>query len=119
MACYKVHRIKDTPGENFRWAAHTGGLTVVKPKDYDIDGLIEAATPYAAWKCLADEGHPLRTGDVLETADSEETPPELRIFKYIGFEPASWWSPEPKPETEAACVAALSIISASPVEHRN
>ena len=67
MAQYRIHRIKDTPRETFRWAAHTGGLAVVKPKDYEPDGLIEAATTYAAWRLLQSEARPLRPGDLLET----------------------------------------------------
>jgi hypothetical protein len=92
---YRIHRIKQTPGENFRWAAHTGGLAIVKAKDYEGGAEeIEAGTPYAAWKMLGEENRALRPGDVLEIMGSEPGPGELQIAKYIGFEPAKWYVPE-------------------------
>jgi hypothetical protein len=100
MPTYRIHRIKDTPREAFRWAAHTGGIAVVKPKDYDFSGEVEAVTPYAAWKMLASEDQPLRPGDLLESISLEGQPLDLRIAKYIGFEPAQWWNPEPKPSPD-------------------
>jgi hypothetical protein len=98
MAHYRIHRIKDTPRETFRWAAHMGGLAVVKPKDYEIGEEIKAATSYAAWRLLQPEGQPLRPGDLLETIREDGLPGDLQIAKYIGFEPAKWYMPEPKPE---------------------
>jgi hypothetical protein len=62
---YRVHRIKDVPKEHFRWASHTGGLSVVKLKDYEPVEEIEAASPYVIWKNLSDTA-PLQPGDVLE-----------------------------------------------------
>ncbi len=105
MPRYRIHRMKETPRENFRWAAHTGGLAVVRPKDYDSNGEIEAASPYAAWKLLSASGTVLRTGDLLEAITPEGTPGELMIAKYIGFEPATWWAPEPKAASSAALEA--------------
>ncbi|MBV8551377.1 MAG: hypothetical protein JOY54_08760 [Acidobacteriaceae bacterium] len=102
MPRYRMHRIKDAPRESFRWAAHTGGLAVVKIKDYDPAGEIEAATPYAAWKDLVGEAHPLFPGDLLEELASDGSPTRLYITKYIGFEPAQWYVPEPKPEAMTA-----------------
>lgn len=93
--------MKDTPRENFRWAAHTGGLAVVKPKDFELDGEVEAGTPYSAWKLLLSEDRPLRTGDLLETYSVEGVATELRIVKYIGFEQAEWFVPELKPQGES------------------
>jgi hypothetical protein len=97
MPLYRIHRIKDTPRETFRWAAHTGGAAIIKPKDYEFSGEVEALTPYAAWKVLTSEGRPLRPGDVLESLNALGEPFDLRIAKYIGFEPAEWWRPEQKP----------------------
>jgi hypothetical protein len=97
MPLYRIHRIKDTPREAFRWAAHTGGIAIIKPKDYDLSGEVEAVTPYAAWKVLTSEDRPLRPGDVLESLDVVGEPFDLRIAKYIGFEPAQWWRPEQRP----------------------
>ena len=94
MPHYRVHRMKDAPRENFRWAPHTGGLAVAKPKDYDPSEEIESDNPYAAWKELRADGRPLRPGDLLETLG---VAPQLQIAKYIGFEPAQWFVPELKP----------------------
>jgi len=102
--------MKDAPRENFRWAAHSGGLAVVKPKDYELSGEIEAATCYAAWKQLAAQSQALRPGDLLETVLPDGVAGELQIAKYIGFEPAQWCVAEPKPaagspEDEAPALA--------------
>jgi hypothetical protein len=101
MPRYRIHRIKDAPRENFRWAPHTGGLAVVKPKDYDPANEIDAANPYESWKLMREGGHPLRPGDLLELVDGSDPLPAglgaLQIVKYIGFEPAQWFVPEPKP----------------------
>jgi|SRR5215472_7983173 len=111
MARYRIHRLKDTPREAFRWAAHTGGTAIIKPKDYDSSGEVEGVTPYAAWKVLTSEGQPLRPGDVLESLNVEGEPADLRIAKYIGFEPAQWWSPEPKPSFDASSPLAAPMAS--------
>lgn len=104
MPRYRVHRMKDTPRENFRWSAHTGGLAIVKPKDYEAAEELEAATPYALWKCLVAEGKGLCPGDVLEIVAAEGAAGELQIAKYIGFEPAKWYVPEPKPEGDVPVI---------------
>ena len=44
---------------------------------------------------LRDSGDPLAVGDLLETGDGQ-----LRICKYVGFEPAQWVLPEPKHQAE-------------------
>ena len=98
MARYRIHRIRETMKEQFRWAAHTGGTAVVKPKDYEVGIEADAETPYALWSDMRAEGTPLCPGDVLETLNEDSLPGELQIFKYIGFEPAKWWVPEPKAE---------------------
>jgi hypothetical protein len=46
---------------------------------------------------LRDSGDALGVGDLLETEDAQ-----LRICKYVGFEPAQWVLPEPKREAEPA-----------------
>lgn len=102
MPRYRVHRIKEGPREQFRWAPHVGGLAVVKPKDYDCSKEVEAPTPYAVWKQLGDSGDPLRPGDLLELATEDGAAGELRIAKYIGFEPAQWFVPEAKGESAAS-----------------
>jgi len=103
---FRIHRMKDAPRESFRWAAHTGGVAIVKPKDYDAAGEVEAATPYAAWQTLRQTEGPLLAGDVLE--DNSGT---LFIAKYIGFEKAQWWVPEPKPVPQSG------VASTQPSDH--
>jgi hypothetical protein len=99
MARYRIHRIRESIKEQFRWAPHTGGTAVVKPKDYcDVESDAEAATPYALWSRMRAQGKGLFPGDLLETVREDGTPADLQVFKYIGFEPAKWWIAEPKPE---------------------
>jgi hypothetical protein len=93
--------MKDAPRENFRWAAHTGGAAVLKVKDYDAAEEMEASNPYELWKTMAERGDSLHPGDVLERLDLENSSTEnsghLQITKYVGFEPARWFVPDPKP----------------------
>ncbi|MBV9301029.1 MAG: hypothetical protein JOY62_07295 [Acidobacteriaceae bacterium] len=111
MPLYRIHRIKEAARENFRWAPHTGGAAVVKPKDYDLGEEREAPTPYALWKALLTETRPLRPGDLLEMSHVDDTPGQLLITKYIGFEPASWYVPgPPSPGNAAAEVSAPAGI---------
>ncbi|HLH02169.1 MAG TPA: hypothetical protein VKX25_05330 [Bryobacteraceae bacterium] len=100
MANYRIHRMKDSPQENFRWAAHTGGLAVVKPKDYEQGGEeeLKGDNPYEIWKRLSASRRPLRPGDLIEQlADDPAAAPRMWIAKYIGFEPAQWFVPAPAP----------------------
>jgi hypothetical protein len=114
MPRYRVHRIKEAPKENFRWAAHTGGLAIVKAKDYELGGEIQANSTYAAWQDLQMEGTPLAPGDILETVSENDQPGELQIAKYIGFEPAKWFVPEPKIEATQNPVEAVQLTGESP-----
>jgi hypothetical protein len=93
---YRVHRIKDSAQESFRWSAHTGGCAIIKPKDYRLTGEVEAATHYSAWKELANQHSPLRAGDVLESLDDSGKPHQVYIAKYIGLEPAEWFVGAPE-----------------------
>src|SRR5260370_41640465 len=90
MPSFQIHRLKDAPRQQFRWAPHTSGTCTVKPKDYELDAGIEAPTVYAAWDELRRSERPLQVGDILE-ADGRA----LYICKYIGFEEARWFVPEP------------------------
>jgi hypothetical protein len=122
MPRYRIHRIKQAPGENFRWAAHTGGLAVVKAKDYEgAREDLEASSPYAAWKVLAEEQRPLHPGDLLETmlegAEAQASAGEMQITKYIGFEPAKWYVPEPAADTGSNATESpgSEVATATPV----
>jgi hypothetical protein len=94
MPVYRIHRMKDNPRQQFRWAPHVSGAAIVKPKDYEPSGEIEAENEYAAWALQRNSETPLMVGDILEFPDSQ-----LRICKYVGFEEAKWFVPEPVPET--------------------
>jgi len=100
MPLYRVFRMKDAPRQQFRWAPHISGPANAKPKDFEPRGQVEALHEYDAWRILREEGAPLEVGDVLETEDGQ-----LRICKYVGFEPAQWVIPEVKAHVPGAVVA--------------
>ena len=97
MSVYRIHRMKESTRQQFRWAPHTIGITNAKPKDYEPAASVEAPTPYAVWIQLKDSEAPLQVGDILESESGE-----LRIYKYVGFEEAQWIVPEVKPAAESA-----------------
>jgi hypothetical protein len=108
---YQVHRIKDSAYESFRWSPHTGGCAVIKQKDYRLDGEVEAATPYAAWKLLAQQDAPLRTGDVLESLNDSGETQQVFVAKYIGLEPAEWFvAPAPSAPEFPAVVEPAPLL---------
>ena len=108
MGVYRIHRMKDTARQQFRWAPHTIGVTNVKPKDYEPGAPVEAPTPYAVWIQLTDSEAPLQVGDILESESGE-----LRIYKYVGFEEAQWFVPEVKPAVEPSPAGAPAEAAAS------
>lgn len=91
MALYRLHRMKDAPRQQFRWAAHSSGVTQAKPKDYELTGEFDAPSAYALWQNVRLTDQSLQLGDILELESGE-----LRIFKYVGFEEAQWVIVEPK-----------------------
>jgi hypothetical protein len=91
MPLFRIYRMKDSPRQQFRWAPHVSGSASVKPKDYEQCGQVEARNEYDAWRNLRESDQPLVVGDLLEGADGQ-----LRVFKYVGFEPAQWALPEPR-----------------------
>jgi hypothetical protein len=93
MPSYRIHRLKGHLRQQFRFAPHTSGRACIKPRDYESEGTIEAASPYAAFFARKDSETPLEVGDVLETPEGM-----LVVFKFVGFEEAQWAVPEPKPE---------------------
>jgi hypothetical protein len=90
MPAYQIHRLKEAPRQQFRWAPHTPGVTIVKLKDYEPGPSVEAASPYALWLRLRETENAIAIGDLVEVQGGE-----LRILKYIGFEEARWYVPEP------------------------
>src|SRR6266851_1247308 len=91
MPAYQIHRLKESQRQQFRWAPHTSGVTLARPKDYEPGAVVQAESPYAAWLALRSTEQALQVGDMLEVEG------ELRIYKYIGFEEARWFVPEPAP----------------------
>jgi hypothetical protein len=99
MPAYQIYRLKEIPRQQFRWTPHTPGVAVVKLKDYEPGPVIHAASPYALWLDLRGGGQAIAVGDVIEVVGGPIQHPggQLRIFKYIGFEEAQWYEPEPAP----------------------
>jgi hypothetical protein len=97
MPAYQIHRLKEAQRQQFRWAPHTPGVTIVKLKDYEPGPLMEAASPYALWLALRQSDQAIAVGDLIEVVGHPSGQPsaELRILKYIGFEEARWYVPEP------------------------
>jgi hypothetical protein len=114
MAHYRIHRIKDTPKETFRWSAHTGGLAVVKLKDYEVGSEVEAPTAYAAWHVLQTSDQPLCPGDLLELVTDDGATGALQIVKYTGFDAAKWFVPELKPDLNLLSAGAPVSTTGNP-----
>jgi hypothetical protein len=89
MLVFRIHRMKDLPRGQFRWAPHVSGAANVKPKDYEPSDEVSAENEYAAWALLRTSESPLGVGDLLELPAGQ-----LRICKYVGFEEARWILPE-------------------------
>jgi hypothetical protein len=96
MPNYRIYRMKDSPRQQFRWAPHLSGCASLKPKEYEPRGEVQARHEYEAWQLMRDSQEPIAVGDLLETEDGQ-----LRICKYVGFEPAQWVLPEAKHHAEA------------------
>lgn len=90
MPAYQIHRLKTAPRQQFRWAPHSSGVSIAKPKEYEKGPVLEACSPYALWLAVRETEDQLQLGDVIESIDTGE----LRIFKYIGFEEARWHTPD-------------------------
>jgi hypothetical protein len=111
MPAYRLHRLKETQRQQFRWAPHTPGVTIVKLKDYEPGHVVEAASPYSLWLALRESENPIAVGDLIEVVGDlievvgQVPGGELRIFKYIGFEEARWYVPEPAPHAAGEPVA--------------
>jgi hypothetical protein len=103
MPAYRIYRLKEIPRQQFRWTPHTPGVAVVKLKDYEPGPVIGAASPYALWLDLRGSDQAIAVGDLIEIAGDpiEQHSGQLRIFKYIGFEDARWYVPEPAPHATA------------------
>ena len=110
MPLYRIFRMRDSRRQHFRLASHTRGMSQVKPGDYERDGEVDAASPYAAGAALRETEKALDVGDILEFNDGQ-----LRICKYVGFEEAQWHIPEVKTGLETDPLAAGQPAMGSPV----
>src|SRR5271166_2427130 len=90
MPVFRIHRMKDAPRQQFRWAPHVSGVANARPKDYEPPVEVEAENEYAAWALLRGSDCPVQIGDILEMPEGK-----LRICKYVGFEDAQWFAPQP------------------------
>lgn len=90
MPRFRIHRMKDAARQQFRWAPHVSGAASIKPRDFETSIEAEADNEYALWAQLRSSENALLVGDVLETESGQ-----LRICKYVGFEDARWFVPEP------------------------
>lgn len=101
MPTFRIYRLRESQRQHFRWAPHTTGITTVKQKDYEPGPTIEAPSVYSAWEALRRGEQPLEVGDILEmngeASGGEFSGGVLRICKYVGFEEARWFVPEPAP----------------------
>ena len=93
MPVFRIHRMKEAPRQQFRWAPHVSGAASVKLKDYEPAEEVDAENEYAAWQLLRTSEKPLEVGDLLETPAAE-----LRLCKYVGFDEAQWFIPAPPPQ---------------------
>ena len=100
--------MKDSPRQQFRWAPHLSGCASLKPKEYEPRGEVQARHEYEAWQLMRESEEPIAVGDLLESEDGQ-----LRICKYVGFEPAQWVLPEVKHtmEQESSAQPAESSVS--------
>jgi len=111
MPAFRIHRMKENPRQQFRWAPHTSGVTGIKPRDFELAGEIEAQGLYDAWMSLRGTDRALDIGDVLESAAGE-----LRICKYVGFEEARWVLPEFKPVIDASqTTTGTTVMESAPL----
>jgi hypothetical protein len=97
MPQFRIYYLKDPQRQHFRRLppgnAQSGPL-LLKLRDYEVGGEIEAASPYAAWKELrkAHSRRSIGVGDALETDTGG-----LLVCRWVGFEEARWHVPEPPP----------------------
>ena len=56
--------------------------------------MAEGPSPYAVWLALRETEQARQVGDLVEIPGGD-----LLILKYIGFEEARWFVPEPLPQT--------------------
>lgn len=91
MPQYRIFRMKENDRQRFKIQPHASGTTMVKPREYEEKGVIEAPHHYAAWAILKDTDEPLIVGDILAGPGDE-----MRVLKYVGFEDAKWAMPEVK-----------------------
>ena len=95
MKRYRVFYLNEMLVDRFREAAPLKEMGVLRSGHYRESGLVEAETPYEAWRRLRQDDElrerPIGVGDVLQ-AESED--PLLCL--YWGFEPTRWQETAPE-----------------------
>ena len=94
MLRYRIFQLRQDYVGGFQEKAPKSGKMTLRDSRYDETGLIEADSPYDAWKLLQEENRPggvrrLGVGDVLQIDDQ---PPLVCVW--WGFETAQWMSAE-------------------------
>ena len=111
MPVFRIHRMKDLPRQQFRFAPHVSGAANVKARDYESSSEIETGNEYEAWALLRNSERPLSVGDLLELPSGQ-----LRICKYVGFEEAHWVFPVSSlPEVNPNAAVDPAVNAAAPV----
>ncbi len=113
MPRYRIYYLRESQRQHFRHAPPAAVPPKLKMKDYQPEGEIEASSPYAAWKQMREAGgerRPIEVGDALETDAGA-----LLLCRYVGFEEAQWFVPEPPPSQplEAPPVEAPPVATPS------
>ncbi|MCC7156813.1 MAG: hypothetical protein IT161_19705 [Bryobacterales bacterium] len=111
MASFRIHRMKENPRQQFRWAPHTAGAMQIKPKDFESGETVEGVGFYDVWTQLKESPRALQVGDLLESQAGE-----LRIYKYVGFEQAQWVIPELRNGIEDTPLAGGSTVEPAPAQ---
>lgn len=109
MPVYRIFRMKENERQRFRTLPHTSGVTMVKPKDFEERGTVEAASPYTAWAQMKDTPEALQVGDLLVAPNDD-----MRLLKFVGFEEARWIIPDVKAGIEHLPPAAGAGTMAPP-----
>ena len=100
MSRYRIHYLRESQRQHFRNAPPMAPPHKLKPKDYQPGGEIDAENPYAAWKQMREtpgDLRPIEIGDALEAETGA-----LFLCRYVGFEEAQWYVPEPEPAPTTA-----------------
>lgn len=98
MPRYRIYYLKDSKVETYRLAPPREGDRLLRPPNYEDQGVIEAASPYAAWQLLQGEEAERRdlrkfgVGDILEPEGGRPI-----LCNFWGFNQGEWRRKETEP----------------------